>query len=125
MASEYVNQSRFSVKSDVFSFGVIVLEIVSGQKIGSFWNGDNAEDLLSYAWRNWRQDTILNIIDPMLTTCSRNEMIRCIHIGLLCVQENANDRPTMGSVASMLNSHSLIHLVPSKPAYYSQYNSEI
>ncbi|XP_024200272.2 cysteine-rich receptor-like protein kinase 15 [Rosa chinensis] len=52
MASEYVNQSRFSVKSDVFSFGVIVLEIVSGQKIGSFWNGDNAEDLLSYVSKN-------------------------------------------------------------------------
>ncbi|XP_062011413.1 cysteine-rich receptor-like protein kinase 10 isoform X6 [Rosa rugosa] len=124
MAPEYAIHGRFSVKSDVFSFGVLVLEIVSGKKIGSFQNGENEEDLLSYAWKNWRDDTISNIIDPMLTTGSRNEMIRCIHIGLLCVQENVNDRPTMASVVSMLNSHSLTISVPSKPAYYSHYNSE-
>ncbi|XP_062011386.1 cysteine-rich receptor-like protein kinase 44 [Rosa rugosa] len=124
MAPEYAIHGRFSVKSDVFSFGVLVLEIVSGKKIGRFRNGENEEDLLSYAWRNWRDDTIPNIIDPTLITGSRNEMIRCIHIGLLCVQENSNDRPTMVSVTSMLNSHSLTLSVPSKPAYYSQYNSE-
>ncbi|XP_024157257.1 putative receptor-like protein kinase At4g00960 isoform X2 [Rosa chinensis] len=124
MAPEYAIHGRFSVKSDVFSFGVLVLEIVSGKKIGSFRNGENEEDLLSYAWKNWRDDTIPNIIDSMLTTGSRNEMIQCIHIGLLCVQENVNDRPTMASVVSMLNSHSLTLSVPSKPAYYLHYNSE-
>ncbi|XP_062014409.1 cysteine-rich receptor-like protein kinase 44 [Rosa rugosa] len=125
MAPEYVIHGRFSVKSDVFSFGVLILEIVSGKKIGSFRNGENEEDLLSYAWRNWRDDTIPNIIDPTLITGSRNETNRCIHIGLLCVQENANDRPTMVSLTSMLNSHSLTLPIPSKPAYYSQYNSEL
>ncbi|KAM5586044.1 cysteine-rich receptor-like protein kinase 26 [Rosa sericea] len=124
MAPEYAMHGRFSVKSDVFSFGVLILEIVSGKKIGSFQNGENGEDLLSYAWSNWRDDTISNIIDPMLTTGSRNEMTRCIHIGLLCVQENVNDRPTMASVVSMLSSHSLTISVPSKPAYYLLYNSK-
>ncbi|KAL6205744.1 hypothetical protein ACLB2K_022997 [Fragaria x ananassa] len=124
MAPEYAMQGRFSVKSDIFSFGVIVVEIVSGKKIGTFRNGENEEDLLSYVWRNWRDDTIPNIIDPKLTTGSRNEMIKCIHIGLLCVQENVNDRPTMASIVSMLNSESLTLSVPSKPAYYWQYNSK-
>ncbi|KAM5586045.1 cysteine-rich receptor-like protein kinase 26 [Rosa sericea] len=124
MAPEYAIHGRFSVKSDVFSFGVLVLEMVSGKKIGSFRNGENDEDLLSYAWRNWKSDTIPNIIDPMLTIGSRNEMIRCIHIGLLCVQENVNDRPIMASVVSMLNSDSLTLSVPSKPAYYSHYNTD-
>ncbi|PRQ31262.1 putative non-specific serine/threonine protein kinase [Rosa chinensis] len=108
---------------DVFSFGVLVLEIVSGKKIGSFRNGDDEENLLSYAWRNWRDGTIPNIIDPGLTTWSTSETFRCIHIGLLCVQENMNNRPTMSSVASMLNNHSFTLSTPSRPAYHSSLSS--
>jgi serine/threonine protein kinase len=48
MAPEYAMHGQFSVKSDVFSFGVLVLEIVSGQKNNCFRNGENVEDLLSY-----------------------------------------------------------------------------
>ncbi|KAI5350234.1 hypothetical protein L3X38_003125 [Prunus dulcis] len=70
MAPEYVMYGRFSVKSDVFSFGVLILEILSGKRISSFQNGENEEDLLSYAWRNWRDDTVANIMDPKLTTVS-------------------------------------------------------
>ncbi|CAN6552854.1 unnamed protein product [Malus baccata var. baccata] len=68
MAPEYAIHGRFSVKTDVFSFGVLVLEIISGKKIGSFRYGENEEDLLSYAWRNWKEETPQNIIDPTLTT---------------------------------------------------------
>ena len=52
MAPEYAMQGRFSVKSDVFSFGVLVVEIVSGKKISSFTHGENEEDLLSYVSKN-------------------------------------------------------------------------
>ena len=52
MAPEYAIHGRFSVKSDVFSFGVLVLEIISGKKIGDFQNGENEEDLLSYVSKN-------------------------------------------------------------------------
>jgi serine/threonine protein kinase len=48
MAPEYAMHGQFSVKSDVFSFGVLVLEIVSGQKNNCFRNGENVVDLLSY-----------------------------------------------------------------------------
>ncbi|ONI10119.1 hypothetical protein PRUPE_4G028300 [Prunus persica] len=123
MAPEYVIHGRFSVKTDVFSFGVLVLEIVSGKKTGSFRYGENEEDLLTYAWRNWREDTIQNIIDPVLTTSSQIETMRCIHIGLLCVQENGVDRPTVASVVSMLNSESLALPVPSQPAFYMHHNT--
>lgn len=47
MAPEYAMYGQFSVKSDVFSFGVLVLEIVSGQKNNCFRNGDDVQDLLS------------------------------------------------------------------------------
>ncbi|KAM5563029.1 putative receptor-like protein kinase [Rosa sericea] len=118
MAPEYVMRGQFSVKSDVFSFGVLVLEIVSGQKNSSFRNRGNVEDLLSYAWKNWRADTASNIIDPILSSGSRTEMMRCINIGLLCVQQNIADRPTMTSVILMLTGNSLSLPVPSQPAFF-------
>jgi hypothetical protein len=52
MASEYAMLGQFSIKSDVFSFGVLILEIVCGQKITRFHYGENIEDLLSYVSMN-------------------------------------------------------------------------
>ncbi|XP_059439294.1 cysteine-rich receptor-like protein kinase 44 [Corylus avellana] len=117
MPPEYVVHGCFSVKSDVFSFGVLVLEIVSGTKVNSFRKGESEEGLLSYAWKNWRQGTSLNLVDPILRGGSTTEMLRCIHIGLLCVEENIDDRPTMASVLLMLNSNSVTLSVPKKPAF--------
>ena len=48
MAPEYAMHGQFSVKSDVFSFGVLVLEILSGQKNSGIHHGENVEDLLSF-----------------------------------------------------------------------------
>ncbi|KAG5622841.1 hypothetical protein H5410_008059 [Solanum commersonii] len=107
MAPEYLH-GQFSVKSDVFSFGVLVLEIVSGQRNNCFRNGESTESLLSYAWSNWREGTSSNLIDPMLTGSSGpdRDIVRYIHIALLCVQKDVANRPTMGAVVLMLNSHS-------------------
>ncbi|KAL0409306.1 UNVERIFIED_CONTAM: Cysteine-rich receptor-like protein kinase [Sesamum radiatum] len=109
MAPEYAKHGQISVKTDVFSFGVLVLEIVSGRKNNSFRDGENAGDMLiSFAWRNWQEGTATSIIDPVLMsgTASQADMLRCIHIGLLCVQDNPSDRPTMASVVLMLSSFS-------------------
>ncbi|XP_058224723.1 cysteine-rich receptor-like protein kinase 44 isoform X2 [Rhododendron vialii] len=120
MAPEYVLHGQFSVKSDVFSFGVLVLEILSGQKNKFFCNEENIEGLLSYAWKTWREGTNSNLIDPALRVNSGSlpEMIRCIHIGLLCVQENVAKRPTMAEVVLMLSSSSLSLKVPSEPGFF-------
>ncbi|GAU14931.1 hypothetical protein TSUD_47240 [Trifolium subterraneum] len=118
MAPEYAMFGQFSIKSDVFSFGVLVLEIISGQKINRILHGQSQEDLLSFAWRNWREGTITNIIDPSLNNGSQNEIMRCIHIGLLCVQENLIDRPTMATVALMLSSYSFTMPLPLEPASF-------
>ncbi|PRQ26847.1 putative protein kinase RLK-Pelle-DLSV family [Rosa chinensis] len=124
MAPEYVMRGHFSVKSDVYSFGVLVLEIVSGQKTSSFHHEGNLEDLLGYAWNSWKEGTSSNLIDPMLRTGSRPEIVRCIHIGLLCVQQSIGDRPTMAAVIQMLTSNSDDLPVPSQPAFY-MYNQGI
>ncbi|KAK7269962.1 hypothetical protein RIF29_22786 [Crotalaria pallida] len=118
MAPEYAMHGQFSVKSDVFSFGVLVLEIVSGLKNSGIPCGEEMVDLLSFAWRNWRDGTANNIVDPTLNNGTQNEIMRCIHIGLLCVQENLADRPTMADVVLMLNSYSLTLSTPSEPAFF-------
>ncbi|KAK4755048.1 hypothetical protein SAY87_008805 [Trapa incisa] len=76
------------------------------------------------AWRNWRGGTVASIIDPSLINDPRTGILRCIHIGLLCVQENAAKRPTMTSVLLMLNSFSVSLPVPSQPALYMHSNME-
>ncbi|KAK9092141.1 hypothetical protein Syun_027052 [Stephania yunnanensis] len=83
-----------------------------------FEQSEHAEDLLSFAWRNWKQGTALELIDPAIQgTCSANEVVRCIHIGLLCVQEDYADRPSMASVVLMLTSYSVSLTLPTKPAF--------
>ncbi|KAH6767842.1 Protein kinase superfamily protein [Perilla frutescens var. hirtella] len=121
MAPEYAYHGHFSIKSDIYSFGVLVLEIVSGQKKTFIQDGHNSGDLLSYAWRSWREGASANIIDPFLKANgggSQQDMVRCIHIALLCVQENPDDRPTMASVVVMLNSFSLTLPQPTEPGFY-------
>lgn len=124
MAPEYAMLGQFSVKSDVFSFGVVVLEIITGQK-NNFRNGENREYLPSYVWKKWRDGSALDVIDPTLNNGgdSTHDMIRCIHIALLCVQENVADRPTMNSILLMLSSASMAVQVPSEPAFFNNTGS--
>ncbi|KAL2467194.1 Cysteine-rich receptor-like protein kinase 26 [Abeliophyllum distichum] len=121
MAPEYAMRGQISFKSDVFSFGVLVLEIISGQKTNNFGNGENLEDLLSCVWKNWNQGTPANIIDSALKVSSSplRDIVRCIHIGLLCVQEMAADRPTMASVILMLTSSTITLPIPSQPPFFN------
>ncbi|KAK0579090.1 hypothetical protein LWI29_020842 [Acer saccharum] len=86
------------------------------------WETHEAEDLLTYAWKNWKAGKSLNLIDPTWSVGSSSDIVRCIHIGLLCVQENVASRPTMALVVLMLTSSSLSLPLPSKPAFYSHTN---
>ncbi|GJW12234.1 putative receptor-like protein kinase [Tanacetum coccineum] len=125
MAPEYAMHGQFSVKSDVFSFGVLVLEIVAGQRNQSFQNGDIIQDLLSFAWKCWNNRTWSDLIDPTLNngSGSLHDIIRTIHIGLLCIQDNITDRPTMDLVVLMLKSLSFTLPLPLEPALFMRNNS--
>ncbi|KAJ0791282.1 putative protein kinase RLK-Pelle-DLSV family [Helianthus annuus] len=127
MPPEYVMHGQFSVKLDVFSFGVLVLEIITGQKNQYFKIEDKLEFLLTYAWKSWRQETTSNMIDPTLMgeSNSLDEIIRTIHIGLLCVQSNVAERPTMASIVLMLNSSSLSLQIPSEPAFFMRSSATV
>ncbi|XP_031261168.1 putative receptor-like protein kinase At4g00960 [Pistacia vera] len=118
MSPEYVLHGQFSIKSDVYSFGVLVIEIISGKKNNCFYQSAYAEGLLSYAWRLWREGTPLKLMDKTLGDLfSPDEVIRCIHIGLLCVQEDPTDRPIMATILLMLNSFSTALPLPKRPAF--------
>ncbi|KAJ6804959.1 putative receptor-like protein kinase [Iris pallida] len=116
MAPEYAMRGRFSVKLDVFSFGVLLLEIVIGRKNSNDNDAGNAQDLLSYIWEHWSKGTALEIVDPSLgENFSRDEVLRCIQIGLLCVQDVPANRPSMSSVVLMLYSPSMTIQAPLQP----------
>uniref|UniRef100_A0ACD5UIY9 Uncharacterized protein n=1 Tax=Avena sativa TaxID=4498 RepID=A0ACD5UIY9_AVESA len=120
MAPEYASEGIFSVKSDVFSFGVIVFEILSGiRNSGSKQCGDFI-NILGHAWQLWEEGRWFDVVDATLFTKSNSvKMMRYINIALLCVQENASDRPTMAEVVSMLNSDTMILVEPMQPAYFN------
>ncbi|WJX14811.1 hypothetical protein P8452_05022 [Trifolium repens] len=119
MSPEYAMHGEFSIKSDVYSFGVLVMEIISGKKNSSFYETGVAEDLVSYAWKLWKNGTPLELVDQtVIESYTPNEAIRCIHIGLLCVQEDPEDRPTMATIVLMLDSYTVTLPVPKQPAFF-------
>ncbi|RDY07265.1 Cysteine-rich receptor-like protein kinase 25, partial [Mucuna pruriens] len=119
MSPEYAMFGQFSEKSDVYSFGVMVLEIISGKKnIGSYEPHRVVNDVLNFVWRHWRDETPLNTVDPKLKDNYSNiEVIKCIQIGLLCVQENLDARPTMVTIVSYLSGHSIELPSPQEPTF--------
>ncbi|KAI8530595.1 hypothetical protein RHMOL_Rhmol11G0071400 [Rhododendron molle] len=119
MAPEYAIDGIFSTKSDIFSLGVIVLEIISGKRNRKFHHVDHDLNLLGHAWKLWIDGKAYELIDPFLEgSFSMSTVLRCIQIGLLCVQKCPEDRPTMSSVVSMLVSDTVVLAQPKQPGFY-------
>ncbi|KAL4631927.1 hypothetical protein ACB092_04G014500 [Castanea dentata] len=117
MSPEYVIFGKFSTKSDVFSFGVILLEIISGKRNNNSYQNHPSQTLIGHVWELWREDKALDIVDSSINeTFVSHEVLRCIQIGLLCVQENAIDRPTMLAIFLMLSSETTLPS-PKQPAF--------
>ncbi|KAI4312091.1 hypothetical protein MLD38_036943 [Melastoma candidum] len=123
MAPEYASRGNFSVKSDVFSFGVLVLEIISGRRNLVRVSGEDSVMLIGHAWTKWREGNISDIVDPAVSSVYSANILRCIHIGLLCVQETAADRPEMASVIRWFDHHSVALPVPTQPAFFTTTSS--
>ncbi|KAK4256317.1 hypothetical protein QN277_009198 [Acacia crassicarpa] len=119
MPPEYVLHGCFSMKSDVFSFGVIVLEIVIGKKNRGFLDQEYGLNLLGHAWRLWIQGRAMELLDECLReSYNEYEVLRCVQVGLLCVQQKVEDRPDMSTVILMLNGEKLLPQ-PKVPCFYT------
>ncbi|KAJ8763606.1 hypothetical protein K2173_003078 [Erythroxylum novogranatense] len=122
MSPEYAVDGMFSVKSDVFSFGVLVLEIVSGRRNRGFCHPGHDLNLLGHAWMLWNEGTPMELLDKcFVDSANLAEVIRCIHVALLCVQQRPEDRPNMSTVVLMLGSENPLP-EPKQPGFFTGRN---
>ncbi|KAF5450933.1 hypothetical protein F2P56_031242 [Juglans regia] len=118
MSPEYAVFGKFSTKSDVFSFGVILLEIISGKKNSGSYMEHPSLTLIGHVWELWREDRALDIVDSSINeSYVPHEVLRSIQIGLLCVQEDVRDRPDMLEVLLMLGTDATTLPSPKQPAF--------
>ncbi|KAK1408516.1 hypothetical protein QVD17_40359 [Tagetes erecta] len=122
MSPEYALDGLFSTKSDVFSYGVLVLEIVSGNRNRGFVHTKHDNNLIGHAWRMHDEGRSMELTDSTLDEPSDpSKVLRSIEVGLLCVQESPEDRPDMSSVVRMLSGEGALQK-PKKPAFFTERN---
>nr|KAJ0198463.1 hypothetical protein LSAT_V11C700349920 [Lactuca sativa] len=121
MSPEYAMDGHFSTKSDVFSFGVLILEIVSGKRNRGSSNTSNKLNLLAQAWKLWNEGNALELLDESLRDkFLENEVLRCIQVGLLCVQGQPEDRPNMSKVLILLSNETVQIPPPKHPGLFTR-----
>ncbi|CAA0835956.1 G-type lectin S-receptor-like serine/threonine-protein kinase B120 [Striga hermonthica] len=121
MAPEYAMEGLFSLKSDVYSFGVLLLEIITGQRNIDFRLTDYV-NIIGYAWNLWDKGRAVELLDlsimKMGTSCNE-QVLKCVHVAMLCVQDNAGNRPDMSAVVLMLESENMALPLPTQPTFTS------
>lgn len=108
MAPEYLAHGQLTEKADVYSFGVLMLEIVTGRQNNRSKTSEYSDSLVSIAWKHFQLGTVEELFDPNLILHNhdnddfKNEALRVVHVGLLCTQEAPSLRPSMSTVLRML-----------------------
>ncbi|GMH15162.1 hypothetical protein Nepgr_017003 [Nepenthes gracilis] len=118
MAPEYVMHGHLSAKADVFSFGVLTLELISGQKNSSFNSTFDGQGLLEWAYKLYKKGKSLEIMDLTLSSTADVEQVSLVvHIGLLCTQSDPQRRPTMRDVVLYLSKKPTTLEEPMRPGF--------
>ncbi|KAK3424227.1 hypothetical protein EUGRSUZ_F01027 [Eucalyptus grandis] len=112
MSAEYTFDGKFSMKSDVFGFGVLILEIVSGIKNRGFCHP------------SWARRALETLDESMCDSAIEPQVERCIHVELSCVQKFPTNRPAMSTVASMLGSEGKVLPQPKQPGFFMERSPE-
>ncbi|KAF8391172.1 hypothetical protein HHK36_023473 [Tetracentron sinense] len=103
MAPEYAMRGYLTDKADVYSFGIVALEIVSGESNTNYRPKEEFVYLLDWAYYLKEQGNLLELVDPSLgSNFSREEAMRMLNIALLCTNSSPTLRPAMSAVVSML-----------------------
>lgn len=103
LAPEYALGGQLTKKADVYSFGVLILEIISGKSSSrTQWDGSH-KSLLEWAWQLHEDEKWLELVDPEMEEFPEKEVIKYIKVALFCTQAAARRRPLMTQVVDMLS----------------------
>ncbi|KAK9750269.1 hypothetical protein RND81_02G183100 [Saponaria officinalis] len=118
MAPEYVMHGNLSTRADVFSFGVLMLELISGQKNSTYNLSLDAQNLLDWAYKLFKKGKSLEVVDPTIASTAVAEQVElCVQIALLCTQSDPSLRPTMRRVVVLLSKKPTSLEEPSRPGF--------
>ncbi|KAL1221657.1 G-type lectin S-receptor-like serine/threonine-protein kinase [Cardamine amara subsp. amara] len=124
MSPEYALSGMISEKSDIYSFRVLLLEIISGKKATRFVHNDQKQSLIAFAWESWYETKGVCIIDEALCgSYSLREVMLCVHIALLCVQDHPKDRPTITQIVYMFSNDNNLP-IPKQPTFSNVLNGD-
>ncbi|XVF60973.1 hypothetical protein PTKIN_Ptkin08bG0090800 [Pterospermum kingtungense] len=104
IAPEYLSTGKSSEKTDVFGYGIMLLELVTGQRAIDFARLEEEEDvlLLDHIKKLLRENRIDDIVDRHLKIYDPKEVETIVRVALLCTQSSPEDRPKMAQVVKML-----------------------
>ncbi|KAM3700264.1 hypothetical protein ACB098_05G083500 [Castanea mollissima] len=103
LAPEYALGGQLTMKADVYSFGVLILEIISGRSSAKANWGGMEKFLLEWAWELYQEKRLLELVDPELEGYPEEEIIRYMKVAFFCSQATASRRPLMSQVVEMLS----------------------
>nr|XP_043612672.1 cysteine-rich receptor-like protein kinase 2 [Erigeron canadensis] len=130
MAPEYLAHGQLTEKADVYSFGVLLMEVVTGMENSRNETTEYTDSLVSIIWKHFKRGTVAEVFDPNLmmhvypNINFQKDALKVIHIGLLCIQEDPSLRPSMPKALRMLANDDELLPVPSNPPFINEETME-
>ncbi|XP_014498993.2 cold-responsive protein kinase 1-like [Vigna radiata var. radiata] len=118
-APEYAIRGELSEKADIYSFGVLLLEIICCRKNTDHTLPSDMQYLPEYAWKLYENAKILEIVDPKLQEHGlvEKDVMQAIHVAFLCLQPDAHLRPPMSEIVALLTFKIEMVTTPMRPAF--------
>ncbi|KAE9449031.1 hypothetical protein C3L33_19070, partial [Rhododendron williamsianum] len=117
LAPEYAMRGHLTEKADVFGFGVVALEVVSGRPNSDTSLEEDKIYLLEWAWHLHQNNNEVELVDANLSEFNEEEVKRLIGVALLCTQSSPQTRPSMSRAVAMLLADIEVSAVTSQPGY--------